>query len=185
MGVSKMEKIHDFVADLAAILVEDQVVSATEAQAMIADFKNDSQESFEDFLLTEGLVLKDDLLLALSRYYEVPAIDVQGSFFDASLVQSFPKDFLLKYGAIPLELDQEVLMVVTYNPNQEDLAGKFELYLPNVVEFRVGFLTDIRDAIREYFDQEPAVLGDPDDIDHEQSEFAESETLDSIVDERE
>lgn len=180
-----MESERNFVEGLVAILVEDQVVSPAEATAMVANFEQNSQEIFEEFLLTEGLVTKEDLLLALSKYYEVPAIDVPGCFFEAELVQSFPKDFLLKYGAIPLELDQEVLTVITYNPAQDDLAGKFELYQPNVIEFRVGFLSDIRDAIRDYYDEEPAVLGDPDDIDHDESEFGSSEALDSIIDERE
>jgi len=176
-----MESGKRFVPDLVAILVQNQVISAKEGQAMVTNFGNQPDVTFDEFVLSEGLVSKEDLLQALSQLYEVPAVDVQGYFFDIGLVKSFPKEFLLEYGVIPLEVDEDMMTIVAYEPDLPGLDSKLEEYGSYVIEFRVGLLQDILDVIRESYDEEVVTLdgltGD------EAEELIEEDDLDLLPDE--
>jgi hypothetical protein len=173
-----MESEKSFVDGLVAVLVADKVVSKEEAQVMVREFGNRSQVSFDYFLISEGLVEKDDLLAALSKYYQVPAVDVRGFFFDAGLVQKFPKDFLLHLGVIPLEVDQNIMTVVTNNPNMPGLESKLEESSSYVIEFRVGLLRDIIDMVREYYNEEIVTTGEKNEDDTE--ELTEEDDINQI-----
>ena len=54
-------------------LSKNEVISSQEAHELQKILKGRSKENFDDFLLTEGLVSKEDLLQALSEYYDVPS----------------------------------------------------------------------------------------------------------------
>lgn len=168
-----MESEKSFVEGLADILVEDGVVSRAEADDLIKDFGGRSKVSFDYFLLSEGLIQKDDLLVALSKYYQVPAVDVRGYFFDAGLVQNFPEDFLLHYGLIPLEVDQNMMTVVAHKPDMEGLEGKIQEFCDYNIEFRVGLLRDIVDVVREYYGEEVVTTGNSDDEQEVKEEIEE------------
>ena len=102
-----MEKKELFAQEICDILRKNRVVSETEAKALFRSFKNADKETFDDFLLEEGLIEEEALLKALGEYYKVPSVDVTGYFFDTILLQNFPKDFLLRNKVIPLEIDEE------------------------------------------------------------------------------
>ncbi len=69
-------KHEAFVEGLTKILEKRNMVDAQEAQSLKNIFKGANKPNFDDFLLEEGLVDKDDLLNALAEYYQVPAFDI-------------------------------------------------------------------------------------------------------------
>jgi len=176
-----MSSETNFVTGLVAVLVENEVITAKEAQALIQDFGNQSSASFDEFVLSEGLISKEDLLLAVSRYYQVPAVDVRGYFFDIGLVKSFPKDFLIRYGIIPMETEQNIMTVIAYCPDLPGLDSKIEEYESYVIEYRVGLWRDIIDVIDECFDE--PILTEQDMCGEEAEELIEEDELDQIPDE--
>lgn len=150
----------DFVDKLTDILVKMKLVSQSEAQAMKKDFEDRSQIAFDQFLLEEGLIAKEDLLTALSEYYQVPYFDCVGFFFDHDLLRNFPKDFLLDSGVIPVQLEEEILLVVANEPEANGLRDKIARYANYVVEFNVGIMQDIQDAIEQYYDESDTAIKD-------------------------
>jgi len=154
-----------FVDRLSDILVKADVVSEQEARVYKEQFEKSDADAFEYFLYDEGLVSKEDLLNALSRYYQVPAVDVEGYFFDHELLLNFPKDFLLRNEIIPLELDEDgnFLIIAAARPDDETLVSKIGIYSSSDVQFQVGLALDIDDAIKEFYDK--AVTEVPEDID--------------------
>jgi len=86
---------------LINILAERGVLKRDDADALKQEFANHESQNFEDFLLEEGLVEKEDLLQALQEYYGVRAIDVLGEMFDHDLLIMFPKDVLLRNYCLP------------------------------------------------------------------------------------
>jgi type IV pilus assembly protein PilB len=150
-----MAEKKDFVEKLANILVKQGSISQKESEDMKKDFYNRSKEAFDFFLLDEGLVPKEDVLKALSTYYQVPAVDVVGLFFDHDLLKNFPKDFLIDNVVIPFEVDQEILIVIANDPSDPNLLDKIESLITYTVEFQVGLKQDILDSIREYYDEPP------------------------------
>jgi len=66
-----MEKKEDFTQELAEILVKHKIIERIEADSIKEMFKDSTKETFDEFLLEEGLVEEAELLRALSQYYKV------------------------------------------------------------------------------------------------------------------
>ncbi|MDR3647061.1 MAG: hypothetical protein P4L22_05980 [Candidatus Babeliales bacterium] len=177
------EKIS-FVDKLSDILVKMKIVSSAEAKAMKKDFENRSKESFDNFLLSEDLVSKEDLLLALSECYQLPGFDVIGYFFDHDLLLNFPKEFLLENGIIPVELDGEMLLLVASDPTLPGLREKIAEYSSYEAEFNIGLKQDILDSIQEYYDESDTYIRDLTDEDETDDAALEKAILypDELID---
>src|SRR5436190_24344524 len=110
-----------FEAGLLTILVKMRVIAAEDALSIEQSFHDSDVDQLDDFLLSEGIVDEENLLQALSEYYQVPAFDVVGYFFERQYVRMFPKDMLLQNVIIPLEVDENIMVVVTSRPDNPDL----------------------------------------------------------------
>jgi len=147
------EKKHTFVNDLTNILVTLGAINTIDAQALKENFMRTEGASYEEFLLDEGLVEKEELLQALSKHYKVPSFDVMGIFFDHLLLTNFPKDFLLRNAIIPLELDNDELVIVAASPDVVGLAQAIARFTENDIVFMVGIGREICDAVKEFYDK--------------------------------
>lgn len=168
-----MEKRETFAQEFSDILVKNHVIDEAEGRALQRSFKNSDKENFDDFLLEEGLVEEAVLLRALSQYYQIPSVDVTGYFFDTQLLRNFPKDFLVRNRIVPLEMEDDFLIMVANNPDDQDLLPAIGAYTSEDIQFRVGLGRDIIDAIREYYDKSSTDLLDDQDLDDEQLEKEE------------
>lgn len=119
-----------------------------------------------DLLLSDGLITRRDVLIALSDTYQVPWFDVTGYFFDHQLIHLFPKGFLLRNAIIPLMIDEDELIVVAAQPS-DDLLPLFGDYVSWDIQFQVGIRRHIEDAVKEFYDE--SIANDiPEDQDLEQ-----------------
>jgi len=148
-----MAKKEHFVKDLSDILVKHKVFSQSEAKVLQRNFEEASQESFDEFLLDEGLIDKEDLLRALAEYYQMPAVDLAGFFFQTFLLRKFPKGVMIRNIFVPLEVDQNMLVIVAGNPDNPDLLSIIGKYISYDVQFRTSIKQDIIDAIQEFYDK--------------------------------
>lgn len=167
----------DFTEKIAGILVARKVISAQEGENLKKSFAESSHDNFTDFLLEEGLVDKENILIALGDYYQVPYFDVEGHFFDHLLVADFPKDVLLRNEVIPLEIEQNVLVVVAADPSNAELLPILGKYAPNDIQCNVGIGLDIQDAIKEFYEKS---LTDIDRSDDTYEALEEEEELEEI-----
>ena len=142
----------DFVGGLSKILKEKELLSPEDEKLLDKSFSQHSKESFDYFLLNEGIIGKDDLLEALSEYYQVPAFDVTGYFFNQDTLHFFPKDFLLRNAIIPLERDENMLIMIASEPDNPELLPKIGNFVSYDIRFQVGIRQDILDAVQEYYD---------------------------------
>lgn len=142
-----------FAEKLSEILVKQGSLPAKEAPALARAFSESEHDYFDDFLLEEGLVDRPDLLNALSAYYKAPAFDAEGYFFERFLLHKFPKDFLLRNVSIPLEVEENMMMVVTSEPDKDGLERAFRQFVTYDINFLVGLRQDIIDAIEDFYDE--------------------------------
>ena len=156
-----------FVDGLTKILVKRKLVSEKEAKALQQSFHDSPKSNFDEFLMQEGLVDKDDLLPALADYYQVPFFDACGYFFDHQLVRLFPKIFLRSNEIIPIEVDENMLIVLASDPSLENLVPRINTYVSYDIQFQVGIRQDILDAIDEFYDQSPSATDYAEDVDEE------------------
>lgn len=148
-----MEKRESFAHALCSIFERKQLVSHAESQAMQKEFKASSKETFVDFLLEEGLVAEEDVLSALADHYQVPAVDVTGYFFEPFLLRKFPKDVLHRHAFIPQQVEENIMSVVTSEPDDPQLLPLIGQYVSYDIQFYVGIRRDITDAITEFYDK--------------------------------
>lgn len=168
-----MRKSEKFVSGVCSILEKHKVFTAVESRDAKKLFEADSADEFDNFLLQEGLVSKEDLLKALSDYYKVPSFDVIGHFFDHQLVKEFPRDFLIRNEIIPLEeQDDTMLFVIAANPADESLLTSIGVYNSCDIQFYVGLAEDIRESVEEFYDASLQVTDDYDYIDAEEEDEA-------------
>lgn len=158
-----MDKHTSFAKELTHILLKNRVIPDKEAFNLQKLFQESEKEYFDDFLLEEGLVSKEDLLKALSQLYKVPAVDVQGHFFQTFLLHKFPKDVLHRYAFIPMDVDEDIMTIVASEPDDPQLLALIGEYVSYDVVFRVGLRLDISDAITDFYDR--AITEVPQDID--------------------
>ncbi len=146
-------KHEAFVKKLTDILHKRHVISKDEANALAEAFKGSAKPYFDDFLLDEGIVDKEDLLPALAEYYQLPAFDVMGYFFDHSLLRMFPKNLLFNRAVIPMERDENMLIMVASNPNDPELLSMIGSFVSYDIRFNIGIRQDIMNAVQEFYDQ--------------------------------
>lgn len=168
-----MSKQKTYVDKLSEILLKAKAIGPEEMRTYHNQFEQSDHDSFDYFLISEGLVSKENLLNALSTYYQVPPVDVEGYYIDPVLIRNFPKDFLLRNEIIPLEMDDDFLVVAAADPSDDYLLSQLGKFTSEDIQFQVGLSTEIVDTIEEYYDK--AVTEVPEDIDVDQEKAEQEE----------
>lgn len=155
MTSPSIEKNRDqeFIDRFCALLVKNGALKNRDAKDLQDLFERSTAIYFEDFLLEEEIVSKEDMLQTLSEYYQMPAIDVIGVFFDHHLVRMFPKDVMIRDGFIPFDREGDILTVIAARPRHPALPQVIGDFVSYDVTFMVGIYTDITDQVEEFYDQ--------------------------------
>lgn len=175
-----MKKDVSFVQRLTTSLLANQAITQKEADSLVTMFHDRAKGRVDNFLLDEGMVEREELLKALSDVYQVPYFDTNGYFFEHELLHTFPKDVLISKGIIPLQVDEDVLIVVASNPEDPELLDVIGHSVSYDIQFNVGIHRDILESIEEYFDQS-ILLDDIDDYEDDAS-FEDDEDDDMAED---
>ncbi len=174
-----------FVEGLTKILVDRKFVSEQMAQDLKKAFKDSAKPYFDEFLLDEGLIEKDDLLEALAQYFQVPSFDVSGYFFKYQLLHMFPEDFLVRQVVIPLEVDEDEMVIVANDPSLPGLESLIRNYVSYDIVFQVGLRRDIIDQVRDYYDKSLTDLPvDETAVEKRDYLLASDEAVEDIIDQQ-
>ncbi len=155
-----------FEKDLLEVLMRLKFITAEDAAAIEKSYHDSDVDQFDDFLLEEDIIEENHLLLALSEYYQVPSFDVVGYFFERHYVTMFPKDVLLRHSIIPLEVDENIMIVVASRPNDPELLSEIAQYVSYDIQFYVGIGLAICDAVKEFYDKSDTEVFDEEDASH-------------------
>jgi len=142
-----------FEAKLLTVLIKMHAINAEDALALEKAFHDSGVDQFDDFLLSEGIIDEENLLEALSQCYQVPSFDVVGYFFERHYVRMFPKDMLLRNRIIPLDVDENSMVVVASQPDNPELLSEIGANVSYDIQFYVGIGRDICDAVEEFYDK--------------------------------
>ncbi|NBP16095.1 hypothetical protein EBU95_17175 [bacterium] len=161
---------------LCEIFVTQKVMNQAMVEKINNDFKSSSKVSFEEFLITEKIITKKNLLAALATYYGVPSFDVLSDSFDKDLLMEFPQDVLVRYRFVPLKRENDALIIVASQPNNQELLPELAEYVSDEIQLYVGIRSDIIDVIMEHYQDS---LGDGSYQDEDESDdlFQDEEDL--------
>lgn len=166
------------------VLAELHMIRAEDAVKLLASYHESDVDQLDEFLLSEGILDQESLLEALSEYYQLPSFDVEGYFFERHLLHMFPKSLLLRNEMIPLQVDENMMIMIAAQPNNPDLLAEIGEYVSYDIRFYVGVARNICDAVEEYYDKADTEINDDnEDIDKEhllQQDFMRLEDEDDI-----
>ncbi len=151
-----------FEAGFLEVLVQLTFITPEDAIELLKRYDESDVDQFDEFLLSEGILEQEELLQALSQYYQVPSFDVVGYFFETHLLRMFDKSMLLRNEIIPMQVDENIMIVVAANPDNSELLFEIGENVSYDVRFYVGIARDICDAVKEYYDK-----ADTEDIENE------------------
>src|SRR6266403_3879083 len=158
---------HNFELSFLRILAELKFITAEDAVKLLAAYHESDVDQLDEFLLSEGILEIEELLEALSEYYQVPSFDVNGYFFERHLLRMFPKDMLLRSEIIPMQVDENIMIVVAAKPDNPDLLFEIGENVSYDIRFYVGIARDICDAVKEYYDKADTEVDEDEDINEE------------------
>ncbi len=173
-----------FEASFLEVMVTLKLITAEDAIKLLTAYDESDVEQFDEFLLSEGILEQEQLLEALSEYYHVPSFDVVGYFFERHLLHMFSKSMLLRNKIIPLQVDENMMIVIAANPDNSDLLFEIGENVSYDIRLYVGVARDISDAVEEYYDKADTEDNTDEDIREEQllrSEFEMMEDEDNLV----
>jgi hypothetical protein len=163
-----MKKKEGFEVGFLQTLVELKYITAQDAEKLLAVYHESDVDQFDEFLMSEGIIEQDQLLEALSQYYQVPSFDVVGYFFENHFLRMFPKDMLLRNEIIPLQVDENMMIVIAANPDNQELLFEIGECVSYDIRLYVGIARDICDAVKEYYDKADTEDFNDEDIREEQ-----------------
>lgn len=155
------------VKGLSELLAQNGLIEPSDIPILEKDF-NAQNLSFEEFLIDTEIITKSDLLEALSQYYQLPALDVVGEFFDHQFINLLPKKLLLRLAALPYRREGDIVSVVVANPDDPELLPALAQHISNDISLMVGYIQDIRDTINEFYDE--SITYQPDHISNQHEE---------------
>jgi hypothetical protein len=142
-----------FEAGILRILARLGAINPEDALTLEQAYHESDIDQFDDFLLSEGIVDEEKMLEALSEYFQVPSFDVTGYFFEYHYLHMFPKDMLLRNEIIPLEVDENMMIMIASTPDDPDLLLEIGEYVSYDIRFFVGLGSEIIDAVEEFYDK--------------------------------
>lgn len=166
---------ENFEVGFLKVLVDLKFVTAEDAVKLLAVYNESDIDQFDDFLLSEGIVEQEHLLEALSVYFQVPSFDALGYFFETHLLRMFPKDMLLRNEIVPLQVDENMMIMIAANPANPDLLFEIGENVSYDIRFYVGIARDICDAVKEFYDKSD--VEDPVDEDIREEHLLEKDFL--------
>jgi hypothetical protein len=176
-----MKNRETFAQELCDILEKNKVIAQKESEAMHKTFKDSEYDQFDNFLLAEGFIEKSDLLRALSQYYSIPSFDVTGYFFNSLLIREYPKDFLISNAIIPLESEDDgMVIVIAANPDAIGLESRMREHASYNAEFLVGLKRDILSAIIEFYDKSITEDAETEDLNMNEEMRLEKEAIENV-----
>lgn len=172
-----MSVAKGFESGFLEVLVKLKFIMPEDAIQLLLKYDESDVDQFDEFLLSEGIVDQEELLEVLSEYYQVPSFDVTGYFFETHLLRMFAKSLLLRSEIIPLQVDENMMIVVAANPSNPDLLFEIGENVSYDIRFYVGVARDICDAVEEYYDKADTQDNEDEDIRQEHLLFEEFQKI--------
>ncbi len=148
-GFTTKEKLdatlaHQYGSVLGKILIEKGYVTFEQLENAMEDQKS-SSKTLGEILIDRGYVAETDLMDGLSQQYKIPFVRLATYAISPEAVGKVPLDALKKYCVFPLDVQDNMLVVATANPEdfiaESDLRFLSGMYIKFVLASRSELLS--------------------------------------------
>ena len=149
LGFTTKEKLDGTLArqyrsKLGEILINKGLIAFEQLQESLDEQKN-SPKSLGEILINKGFVTEGDLMDGLSKQYNIPYIKISNYEINPEAISKVPLDALKKYCVFPINIEDNMLVVATANPEdfiaESDLKFLSGMYIKFVLASRSELLS--------------------------------------------
>ncbi|MFC1895603.1 GspE/PulE family protein [Thermodesulfobacteriota bacterium] len=114
-----------------------------------------------DLLIEKGIITEDQLLLSLSRKFQMRFMDIGELMPSAETLELLPREMVTQLGVFPIEASRGRIVVATSNPTDLTVAEALRFRTRSHIELVAATSDQIRAAIAKHYQED---MGQPVDI---------------------
>lgn len=174
----KRKKLGEVLRERGKISPEDLLRAIEEQQGKVIHLG--------ELMLERGLVAKNDLVDALAEVSRIPYIDAIAAQVDPEALKLIPPSVALRFCVMPVNFEGNRLVVSMAEPQNLHAIDELRFLSGTDILPRIGFRSEIKEAIRKWYHLESAENGDeklpPIDGSLEAMEFVSTSSLQRNID---
>ena len=136
---------------IGQLLVEKKIIDTLQLNEALRKTR-EKGGSLLNALCEIGALKDDDLSEFLSKYYKVPAVNLQEMELDQEVASLIPEELAKKYKAIPINRTGRTLVVAMADPSNIQAIEEIEFLTNYKVEAVVASENQIKNALNKYHD---------------------------------
>ena len=160
---------------LGSLLLRDELVSADELYAVLAQQRLSSTKRLGEILVARGSLTEEQLSRALAEQHELPFVELRESEIDRAAASLLPRDVARAHLALPISHVDGALLVVVADPASAVHADELRAALGVPLQFAVALSEDIDAAIESLVNDADQPVDDPSELVEEESELPPAE----------
>lgn len=174
----KRKKLGEVLRERGKISPEDLLRAIEEQQGKVIHLG--------ELMLERGLVAKNDLIEALAEVSRIPYADALAAQVDPEALKLIPSTVALRFCVMPLNFEGTKLVVAMAEPQNLHAIDELRFLSGTEILPRIGFRSEIKEAITKWYHLEPAENGDDklplEDSPAEMMEFVSTSSLQRNID---
>jgi type IV pilus assembly protein PilB len=135
---------------LGELLVKDNIITSDALEAAL-EKQDTSGQSLGRVLMDMGVANEWEIAASLGKHLNVPFITLSQYEIDREVLQSIPREIILKYNIVPVDRTGDTLTVALSDPHNIFILDELRLLTKCQIVPVISFETDIRQAISRYF----------------------------------
>jgi type IV pilus assembly protein PilB len=140
-SVKKRKKIGE-------ILVEQGVLSLSDL-SLVIDESETVKERFGCICLRRSLITEEELAQALAGQFGMEYVDINGFKMDESILDRLPADAIYRYQFIPMEMEDDSLVVAIADPTDVIKLDELEFFLDKKLVFMITTESAIESVLQK------------------------------------
>jgi len=137
--------------NLAKLLFETDMISA-EALEQAEQEASRSGDKIADVLLKLNIISEEKIAETLAVRYGYSYLRLASVSFDPETIKLLTKEVLAKHTCIPIKSDEKTITLAIADPLNTEAVQDVEFIAGRRANIVVSTMTDIQDAIRQYYD---------------------------------
>jgi len=132
---------------LGDIMLENGDLTVDQLSYAIDKLKSTGQR-FGEICLNDGLISQEVLTRTLAEQFGMEFIDLQGFRIDEGLLNSFPPDTMYRFHFVPIEQDDETLVVAISDPTDVVKLDELEILLDRPLVIKLATDAQISQVLK-------------------------------------
>ncbi len=160
-------------------LVRERNLLSTEQYREIEEEHERTGKSLSQVMIDFGLVSEEQLLRAVAEHLSLEYVNLEDVDFTQPILRAMPASVARMYGAVPIALTGNTVIVAVIDPYNPQLVGELSFILGKDVQLAVAPVKQIEEAIQKYFGEESESLKDV--LTDMESQLASAETVETAT----